>query len=150
MDESVPHHRDAYIKNVARVGGEQSEPNLIDHGGLRNTIMIRCSKSQANQVISCNKSEENQVIFREQDTDSVNAVTNMKVDLTGKDNDSLASYSPVDEVMKLAGNHESNEASTPSSFVPLNDRLDLNSWLPPEICSIYRKKGISKLYPWQV
>ncbi|XP_034228429.1 helicase and polymerase-containing protein TEBICHI-like [Prunus dulcis] len=73
--------------------------------------------------------------------------TNMKVDLTGKD---MTSYSPVDEVAKLTGNHESNEACTPSSFVPLKDHLDLNSWQQPEICSLYRKKGISKLYPWQV
>ncbi|KAM1247252.1 hypothetical protein TB2_043362 [Malus domestica] len=140
LGEVVPHHCDAYnLKSAALIGGEQSESSLADHRGLRNTIMTRCSKSQ-----------ENQVIFREPDTDTVNAVTNMKVDLTGKDNDSMTSYSPVDEVVKLTGNHESSEASTPSSSMPLKDRLDLNSWLPPEICSIYRKKGISKLYPWQV
>ncbi|KAI5315956.1 hypothetical protein L3X38_045132 [Prunus dulcis] len=69
------------------------------------------------------------------------------IDRRGKD---MTSYSPVDEVAKLTGNHESNEACTPSSFVPLKDHLDLNSWQQPEICSLYRKKGISKLYPWQV
>ncbi|KAI9097672.1 hypothetical protein K1719_025443 [Acacia pycnantha] len=46
--------------------------------------------------------------------------------------------------------HSSDETSTPSSNTLLNGRLDLNNWLPPEICSIYRKKGISKLYDWQV
>ncbi|BFG43148.1 hypothetical protein CerSpe_294230 [Prunus speciosa] len=138
LDKSVPHHLDAYnLKSVVHVGGEQSESSLIDHRGLRNTMMI-----------CCNKSQENQVTFRDQYTDSVNAVTtNMKVDLTGKD---MTSYSPVDEVVKLTGNHESDEACTPSSFVPLKDHLDLNSWQRPEICSLYRKKGISKLYPWQV
>ncbi|XP_021805758.1 helicase and polymerase-containing protein TEBICHI-like [Prunus avium] len=138
LDKSVPHHLDAYnLKSVAHVGGEQSESSLIVHRGLRNTMMI-----------CCNKSQENQVTFRDQYTDSVNAViTNMKVDLTGKD---MTSYSPVDEVVKLTGNHESDEACTPSSFVPLKGHLDLNSWQRPEICSLYRKKGISKLHPWQV
>ncbi|CAB4266528.1 unnamed protein product [Prunus armeniaca] len=137
LDKSVPHHLDAYnLKSAAHVGGEQSESSPRDPRGLRNTMMIRCNKSQ-----------ENQVTFRDQYTNSVNAVTNMKLDLTGKD---ITSYSPVDEVVKLTGNHESDEASTPSSFVPLKDHLDLNSWLPPEICSLYRKKGISKLYPWQI
>lgn len=46
--------------------------------------------------------------------------------------------------------HSSDESGTPSSNMLLNGRLDLNRWLPPEICSIYRKKGISKLYDWQV
>lgn len=50
----------------------------------------------------------------------------------------------------LGSSSRSHEASTSSSFLPLEDRLDLISWLPPEICSIYKKKGISKLYPWQV
>ncbi|XP_077220020.1 MUS308 and mammalian DNA polymerase-like protein isoform X2 [Tasmannia lanceolata] len=43
-----------------------------------------------------------------------------------------------------------NEASTPSSSMPLNDCLQIKSWLPSELCNIYSKRGISKLYPWQV
>ncbi|KAJ1257461.1 hypothetical protein BS78_K017400 [Paspalum vaginatum] len=42
------------------------------------------------------------------------------------------------------------EASTPTSSVPLKDHTKLSSWLPPELCAIYMKKGISELYPWQV
>ncbi|XP_073110579.1 helicase and polymerase-containing protein TEBICHI isoform X1 [Elaeis guineensis] len=42
------------------------------------------------------------------------------------------------------------EATTPSSSMLSNDRLRLTSWLPSEVCSVYMKKGISKLYPWQV
>lgn len=60
------------------------------------------------------------------------------------------SSSPHNEVRTTISTHASDEASTPSSSVSLSDRLDLHSWLPPEICSIYRKKGISKLYNWQV
>ncbi|KNA12473.1 hypothetical protein SOVF_125610 [Spinacia oleracea] len=44
----------------------------------------------------------------------------------------------------------SDGSGTPSSCMPLEDRLDLSNWLPPEICRIYRRKGIPKLYPWQV
>ncbi|KAG2620442.1 hypothetical protein PVAP13_3NG107600 [Panicum virgatum] len=42
------------------------------------------------------------------------------------------------------------EASTPTSSVPLKDHSKLSSWLPPELCAVYMKKGISELYPWQV
>lgn len=28
--------------------------------------------------------------------------------------------------------------------------LELSTWLPPEICVMYGKKGVTKLYPWQV
>ncbi|XP_038986198.1 helicase and polymerase-containing protein TEBICHI-like isoform X2 [Phoenix dactylifera] len=42
------------------------------------------------------------------------------------------------------------KATTPSSSMLLNDRLRLTNWLPSEVCSVYMKKGISKLYPWQV
>ncbi|KAJ0962916.1 hypothetical protein J5N97_028038 [Dioscorea zingiberensis] len=40
--------------------------------------------------------------------------------------------------------------NTPSSSMLSKNHLQLTSWLPPEICSIYMKKGISSLYPWQV
>ncbi|XP_073012513.1 helicase and polymerase-containing protein TEBICHI isoform X1 [Typha latifolia] len=42
------------------------------------------------------------------------------------------------------------EAGTPTSFMPLKNQLKLTSWLPLELCSIYMKKGILELYPWQV
>ncbi|XP_062018737.1 helicase and polymerase-containing protein TEBICHI isoform X1 [Rosa rugosa] len=137
LNESMPHHIDSYnLKSTAHGGGEQSESSLIDARGLRHGItMVRCSKSQANQG---------------QDVDSVTAVTKTKVDLSSKDNGGPTFSSPGDDVVKLNGKGESSEASTPSSFLPLQDCLGLDGWLAPEICSIYRKKGISKLYPWQV
>lgn len=46
---------------------------------------------------------------------------------------------------------KTNDATaTPLSSMPLKNHLQLTSWLPSEICSIYMKKGISSLYPWQV
>lgn len=70
-----------------------------------------------------------------------------------KDNSNMTSNnfsSPNNEARTTLGIHASFEATTPSSNVSLDNHLDLHSWLPPEICSIYRKKGISKLYSWQV
>lgn len=58
--------------------------------------------------------------------------------------------SPNNEARTSISTHASLEATTPSSRVSLDNHLDLHIWLPPEICSIYRKKGISKLYNWQV
>ncbi|KAK6161831.1 hypothetical protein DH2020_001672 [Rehmannia glutinosa] len=51
--------------------------------------------------------------------------------------------------IKVAVNHESKSNCTPASS-SRKDCLDLTNWLPLEICNIYNKKGISKLYPWQV
>ncbi|KAI3835318.1 hypothetical protein MKW98_020434 [Papaver atlanticum] len=45
---------------------------------------------------------------------------------------------------------KNSESCTPSSSLGEKGFLELSSWLPPELCGIYMKKGISKLYPWQV
>lgn len=70
-----------------------------------------------------------------------------------KDNSNMTSNnfsSPNNEARTTLSIHASFEATTPSSNVSLDNHLDLHSWLPREICSIYSKKGISKLYNWQV
>uniref|UniRef100_A0A7N0VKR9 Uncharacterized protein n=1 Tax=Kalanchoe fedtschenkoi TaxID=63787 RepID=A0A7N0VKR9_KALFE len=54
------------------------------------------------------------------------------------------------ENRNLSKNRMPDMGSTPSSCKSLQDHLDLSQWLPQEICSIYKKKGISQLYPWQV
>ncbi|CAK9217649.1 unnamed protein product [Sphagnum jensenii] len=36
------------------------------------------------------------------------------------------------------------------SAAPDQSHVDLSEWLPPDICAIYIKKGLRKLYPWQV
>ncbi|WVZ89444.1 hypothetical protein U9M48_035851 [Paspalum notatum var. saurae] len=69
------------------------------------------------------------------------------------ENKTSAAYSNVckankDPKSKFAS--QELEASTPTSSVPLKDHSKLSSWLPPELCAIYMKKGISELYPWQV
>jgi DNA polymerase theta len=72
---------------------------------------------------------------------------------THNENKSLAAYSNncktwIDSNSKFAS--EEVEASTPTSSIPLKDHSKLSSWLPPELCAMYMKKGISELYPWQV
>ncbi|KAI3468240.1 hypothetical protein Pfo_024903 [Paulownia fortunei] len=56
---------------------------------------------------------------------------------------------PDREYNKVAANHESKCHFTPASS-SIKDCLDLSNWLPLEICKMYNKKGITKLYPWQV
>lgn len=72
--------------------------------------------------------------------------------LTHGEDKSLAAYSNCgkpnkDSKSKFAS--QEVEASTPSSLPP-KDHSKLSSWLPPELCAVYMKKGISELYPWQV
>ncbi|XP_073129538.1 helicase and polymerase-containing protein TEBICHI isoform X2 [Henckelia pumila] len=63
----------------------------------------------------------------------------------------IATSDAVDKDCAVVSNiHESKSYSTPASSSSIKDCLDLNNWLPLEICDIYKKKGISKLYPWQV
>ncbi|KAK9142494.1 hypothetical protein Syun_011894 [Stephania yunnanensis] len=50
----------------------------------------------------------------------------------------------------LATDRAVDGVCTPSSSLLLRESLELASWLPSELCSIYMKRGISKLYPWQV
>ncbi|XVE71071.1 hypothetical protein DITRI_Ditri10aG0120700 [Diplodiscus trichospermus] len=65
-------------------------------------------------------------------------------------NDNTVSKSPAVEAKKSMGNDECNETTTPLSSVALKGQLRLTSWLPLEICKIYKKRGIAELYPWQV
>ncbi|KAL8244776.1 hypothetical protein R6Q59_011034 [Mikania micrantha] len=60
------------------------------------------------------------------------------------------STSPNTDVKNYNMNALNSVENTPSSSVPPNDRLDISNWLPSEICNTYKKRGISKLYPWQV
>ncbi|KAL0394056.1 UNVERIFIED_CONTAM: Helicase and polymerase-containing protein TEBICHI [Sesamum latifolium] len=71
-------------------------------------------------------------------------------DHLNQDSHNFASSTPDREYNKVAANHECKNNYTPASSSSIKDCLDLSNWLPPEICKIYNKKGISKLYPWQV
>ncbi|XP_044464498.1 helicase and polymerase-containing protein TEBICHI isoform X2 [Mangifera indica] len=119
---------------------EVSRKGLVTHTGFQ-TIKIVTHYDQAQ------KTEE---VLDPQEKASVHMLQKRNFDSSSQDNVSITLESPDNEIRKLIGNHKPNEESTPSSFVMLEDRLKLSNWLPPEICSIYEKRGISKLYPWQV
>ncbi|KAH9615418.1 hypothetical protein KSS87_023001 [Heliosperma pusillum] len=66
------------------------------------------------------------------------------------DNRKLISSSPDRVYSNSVTSGSPHGAGTPSSSMPLEDRLDLGHWLPPSICNIYNRRGIAKLYSWQV
>ncbi|XP_042440198.1 helicase and polymerase-containing protein TEBICHI-like [Zingiber officinale] len=67
---------------------------------------------------------------------------------SGNAHDSSKKEETNQKVSVSDGNHKGS--GTPSSFMLPKYSLQLHSWLPSEVCSIYMKKSISKLYPWQV
>ncbi|XP_010546537.1 PREDICTED: helicase and polymerase-containing protein TEBICHI [Tarenaya hassleriana] len=67
-----------------------------------------------------------------------------------EDDDSIRSVSPASDLRKAANSCGFDGAHTPSSSCPHRDGSGLSHWLPSEVCNVYKKKGISKLYPWQV
>ncbi|XP_074344440.1 helicase and polymerase-containing protein TEBICHI isoform X2 [Apium graveolens] len=79
----------------------------------------------------------------------VNTTPRIVDDLTGA-NGSITYSTPNNEFKYSNATHGFSEDNTPSSFLCHKDRLDIINWLPSEICNTYRKRGISKLYPWQV
>lgn len=78
------------------------------------------------------------------------AAADNKMNIWIQDSDSVTSDAKDRKLNEFTPTGDFNQDNTPSSFLPLEDRLDLNNWLPSELCSIYKKRGMSKLYPWQV
>lgn len=101
-------------------------------------------------VTNCSTAQTNGGIDEVKAMNSIDADAKKEEGLLSQEKDNIKADPPDVRVTKLIVACEYDEASTPSSFEPLKDSLDLSKWLPSEICSIYRKKGISKLYSWQV
>ncbi|RVW17374.1 Helicase and polymerase-containing protein TEBICHI [Vitis vinifera] len=138
LDETNPPHCSADKLDV--MDGEQSACGSMNHKVLKTTgIVIDYCKAQTNGGMSEVK-----------DMNSIDAEAKREVDLLSQEKDNIKADSPDLGITKSIIACECDEASTPSSFEPLKDSLDLSKWLPSEICNIYRKKGISKLYSWQV
>ncbi|XP_022131667.1 helicase and polymerase-containing protein TEBICHI isoform X3 [Momordica charantia] len=97
----------------------------------------------------CNSdSLTNEKIHEMEVTSFVPEVTEAKVNIFSH-SDSITSNTVVHE-LRASTVHDVNKEMTPSSSIRHEDWLDLSCWLPPEICSIYKEKGISKLHAWQV
>ncbi|KAJ0770269.1 putative DNA-directed DNA polymerase [Helianthus annuus] len=91
-----------------------------------------------------------QSLCKLQDTNSSCVITKRRSDDISPPNDNRMSISPNTDIKSFNANGLNSVDNTPSSSLPPNDRLDISNWLPSEICKIYKRRGISKLYPWQV
>uniref|UniRef100_A0A803LBW8 Helicase and polymerase-containing protein TEBICHI n=1 Tax=Chenopodium quinoa TaxID=63459 RepID=A0A803LBW8_CHEQI len=85
-----------------------------------------------------------------EDAAPVHGAEKRRHSLFSPDSDKNNSDPQNSENAELVAPGVSDGSSTPSSSMPLEDRLDLSHWLPPAVCSIYRQRGIAKLYTWQV
>ncbi|MED6124404.1 hypothetical protein PIB30_058626 [Stylosanthes scabra] len=129
------------------------EDNILDEStlqdcGVGNLRNVTCGGGRQDQCGSITD-HRYQKIDEGEEKPLVDAVCK-RVNFSSQDNISMTFNSPLNKVGMAINTHTSDEACTPSSSVSLKNHLDLNSWLAPEICSVYRKKGISKLYEWQV
>lgn len=125
------------IKSTTQGGGAPSELRPVDISPRNDSTNKHCGNSQRDKK-ECGV----------QEIAPPSVVNKRSVDLVSKDYQSMKYDVPIAGIRTI-GNHESSEA-TPSSIMPSKDWLELKNWLPSEICSIYKKKGIVKLYPWQV
>ncbi|KAL9230313.1 hypothetical protein vseg_005682 [Gypsophila vaccaria] len=81
---------------------------------------------------------------------SVSVVPEQRRSLFSEDKEKMISDSPNNENTNFVSSNSPPGAGTPSSSLTREDRLDVNNWLPPSISNIYKRRGIGKLYPWQV
>ncbi|GLU01406.1 hypothetical protein SLE2022_187150 [Rubroshorea leprosula] len=131
---------------------EEKNIELQDAGLPECGSVTHKSPSTTKMAIHGHHMETTEEVLEVQGTTSVLAVAKRKGALSIEDNDRIKSITPVDQIKNSTSisTSVSTEAGTPSSSVILKDHLSLKSWLPSEICSIYKRKGISELYPWQV
>lgn len=146
---SVGMHTKDSVKEASSLPVKHFDFSFEDNNLEENTLQSCCVDDLTNATSGSGKQDESGSM-----TGHMNGMPERTLlDTLGKkvcqDNVSMISNSPHNEVRAPISARASDEASTPTS-VSLNDHFDLNFWLPPEICSIYRKKGISKLYSWQI
>lgn len=139
FEGSTPRHgAEGSLELMKHRGSGALERGAVNHKGPRTTEFIShpCKSASTREMTLLH--ERTSVSMVREKRDLVSSVY------------SIRSESPGNDIKKSIANKESDGASTPSSSAVVDVRLDLSSWLPSEICSIYRKRGISKLYPWQV
>ncbi|KAL3819028.1 hypothetical protein ACJIZ3_004933 [Penstemon smallii] len=119
---------------------QENTPASTNHPSLwSNNLMHKYHKDQNNEILS--DAEINSFKC---------AVSKAYVDHLPQETGDILSNTPDNKHDKVAVTHECKNNCTPASSSLMKDCLDLSNWLPPEVCSIYKKKGISNLYPWQV
>ncbi|XP_048133161.1 helicase and polymerase-containing protein TEBICHI isoform X1 [Rhodamnia argentea] len=128
-----------YLRAVTCRDDNQIDCESAGPKGLRSTsTLARCSNRQKTEEI-----HENQPMVPS------DTLIERKADLFSQNDGSSKSDSPMFPVKNLSADLQNGEACTPSS-VQNKDNLDISNWLPPAISSLYRKKGILRLYQWQV
>ncbi|KAJ4950046.1 hypothetical protein NE237_026878 [Protea cynaroides] len=158
------------MKETKEKGIENSDGGSVIHRGQQDTIFLtRCAKFVKNDsltsegelgssvatssktVTKVSPSPHNQEIHDVQDRTSISVMAESKVGLSNQENNSVTpNATQKDTKIPSTAHCRYDDTGTPSSTVPPNDRLNLNRWLPSEVCSVYKRKGISRLYPWQV
>ncbi|KAI3792695.1 hypothetical protein L2E82_06583 [Cichorium intybus] len=106
-----------------------------------------CEDKNMDVVTPCNQVQS---LSKLQETTSSCVITKKRPDVLNELNDNRTSITPSTDTKNCNVNFLNSLESTPSSSMPYNDRLDISNWLPSELCVTYKKRGISKLYPWQV
>lgn len=131
---------DGSIPYMIQRDSEMTECSILNHKG----------PSTVNALVDRDELQTIEEVQGEKMESPTHMVSKMEVKSSRQDNNCIISGSPANEVKKSMGNNQCNETATPLSSVALKDQLGLSSWLPLEICKIYKKRGIAELYPWQV
>ncbi|GJZ08398.1 helicase and polymerase-containing protein TEBICHI isoform X1 [Tanacetum coccineum] len=136
LSQQVPEESQGADKEVSPLPVKHIDFSCEDKNMAVNNMCTPCNPVQS--------------LSRLQETTSSCVITKRRADVLHQPNDNRTSTTPGTDIKSSNRNGFKSFESTPSSSVPLNDRLDISNWLPSEICITYKKRGISKLYPWQV
>ncbi|RZC90345.1 hypothetical protein C5167_031057 [Papaver somniferum] len=170
LEESTSHpFSTSKTKDYNDKGGGHSDAGSVKHKVLQTTSFLsRCGTAQPNKFNSSEGNIESSIHIssntelvvpgsgsgeklevQKMDFTSVAAESNRA--LRSGENKNCPSAGQTEDIRNtFVSDLKNSESCTPSSSLGEKGFLELSSWLPPELCGIYVKKGISKLYPWQV
>lgn len=106
---------------------------------------ILAIKETAASIISSSKDQIGEILPGEK---SLKCTVSRSVKELQENSHDIVWNTPNRDNEKVVADEPKSNCTPASSSI--NGGLDLSNWLPPEICHIYYKKGIPKLYPWQV
>ncbi|KAF6176331.1 hypothetical protein GIB67_011120 [Kingdonia uniflora] len=133
------------LLSITRCGKAETSLQYMRERGHQSSLSI---SSNNDPNITCSDKGE---IREEQKTVFISVEAERKAGSCTGENESNTSTEQEKTSRSLFLNQKkSDESGTPSSSLALKNHLEISNWLPSEICNIYMKKGISKLYPWQV
>ncbi|RZC75410.1 hypothetical protein C5167_050892 [Papaver somniferum] len=169
LEESTSHpFSTSKTKDYNDKGGGHSDAGSVKRKVLQTTSFLsRCGTAQPNKFNSSEGNIESSIHIssntelvvpgsgsgeklevQKMDFTSVAAESNRAL-RSGENKNSPSAGQTEDIRNTFVSDLKNSESCTPSSSLGEKGFLELSSWLPPELCGIYMKKGISKLYPWQ-